>query len=154
MKINLAAKLFTPKKKPVWDTDQDRLLADLLALMRRVVEEKWTEDAALRFKQDFDAVMKDKHQAELRDILITALGVVPEDKKSLTGYEKRRRWRLQNRIAEEDTLDLPEEDVELLKSVVDQAYPYPGIVGQVWDLIDPKDEAKAKAQPKETIPGK
>ncbi len=96
--------------------------------------------------------MKQHQQTELRDVLILALGVPPEDRKVLSGHDKRRLWRLANLISTADEVDLSAEEVVLLKEGIDRAYPWPFIVGQVWDLLDPADEVRPKAQPKETIP--
>lgn len=151
MKINLTTKLVTPKGEPVWDREPQALLTAALAVIRKAIAENWSLEI---FKSSLDLVMEQHQQTELRDVLINALGVPPEDRKSLSGPDKRRRWRLANIISTADEADLSTADIELLKEAVDHAYPWPLIVGQVWDILDPTDEVKPKARPAETIPGR
>jgi len=61
------------------------------------------------------------------------------DEANLPGDEKVRRYKMALQIANEDVVDLPPKDVVLIQELVGRLYT-PLVVGQVWEMLDPKQE--------------
>jgi hypothetical protein len=59
-----------------------------------------------------------------------------QDEASLPGAEKVQRWQLACRVRSAAALDLPAEDIALIKKCVAKMYS-PLIVGQAWQMLDP-----------------
>jgi hypothetical protein len=78
----------------------------------------------------------DKSPATLGGISAEALVMTFGDEPTLSGEEKRKRYRFAHRISRSVVpLDLTPEEVVLLRGLVAKAYG-PLVVGQVWDLLE------------------
>lgn len=75
----------------------------------------------------------------LKDPCVEALLAYFADEAGLTGEEKLKRWTLAKTIAAGGEIDLPVEEIALLKRVIAKAYP-PLISGQVWEILEGKGE--------------
>lgn len=91
-------------------------------------------------------------EISLKDICINALLLeLPEQR--LDGREKYKRYRLAMKIEDSDEIDLPAEDIVLIKDCIAKVYT-PLIMGRTWDMLDPEDEARPRQEPVPTIPRK
>jgi hypothetical protein len=75
----------------------------------------------------------------LRSVCTNALLTQTRDETNLSGEEKVRRYNLALQISNEDVVDLPPKDVAMLQELVGKLYA-PLVVGQVWEMLDPKQE--------------
>lgn len=72
----------------------------------------------------------------LRRVCCQALTAVFPDEQNLEGEAKVKRYELARRIYGDDAVELPAEDVVMLKRLVAKMYG-PLIVGQAWRMLDP-----------------
>lgn len=77
--------------------------------------------------------------ATLRGICTNALVAQFQDERNLSGEDKVKRYDLALKITNEDVLDLPHDDLALIQKLVAKMYG-PLFVGQVWAMLDPKEE--------------
>lgn len=73
---------------------------------------------------------------QLRQVLTQSLDTLMRGDENLTGDEKRHLARLAQKIADEDTPDLPLSDWSKINARVERAYP-PVIVLRVSEMLDP-----------------
>lgn len=75
----------------------------------------------------------------LKDACANALLGMFDDERHIEGKEKLRRYRLANKIwGAKEPIELPAEDIALIKSLVAKAYGSL-ISGQAWELLDPEE---------------
>jgi len=75
----------------------------------------------------------------LRSVCVDALLTPQRNDDNLPGEEKVRRYRLALQITNEDVVDLAPKDIALLQELVASLYATL-VVGQVWEMLDPKQE--------------
>lgn len=75
----------------------------------------------------------------LRSVCVDALLTLRANEENLAGEEKVRRYKLALRITHEDIVDMIPKDVALIQELVASLYT-PLVVGQVWEMLDPKQE--------------
>ena len=73
----------------------------------------------------------------LRLAAIRSLLSATRNEGEVNGEEKLRRYELAIRIKNEDKIDLPTEDVSLLKERIAKMWPGSLIPGQAWKMLDP-----------------
>ena len=85
---------------------------------------------------DGKPLMQGENSIMLRDICIGALlnPSDPEDDKKLSGEDKVARFKLAQRFANNDSIEITPEEATLVRHLVAKGY-YTSIVGQVWDLL-------------------
>jgi hypothetical protein len=85
---------------------------------------------------------KDGPEATLKDIALDALAVPPRQGESpLSAKEQVRRALLMQRIYQSDgAIDVPAEDVILIKNLIPHAHPSPVVGGAALLLIEPGTE--------------
>jgi len=86
-------------------------------------------------KDAFDALVKDNPELTLRDVSLTAITNPNQGEKD--GIVKFRRGLLAHRIAENDVLELPAEDITLLKQLINDAYPSPVVIWNAFSVLEP-----------------
>lgn len=72
----------------------------------------------------------------LKTVALTALQGVYEDEKNLQATDKIARFTLATRVYQASVCDLTAEEVALLKTLINKAYPAPLIVAQAWAMLD------------------
>lgn len=82
---------------------------------------------------------RESRPATLRGACANALVAQFQDEQNLSGEEKVKRYQLAMKIINEDAVDLPAADVALIQKLVAKVYG-PLIVGQVWEMLEPKDK--------------
>ena len=73
----------------------------------------------------------------LRAVCVNVLLGQAADERGITGEEKFKRYELARKIYNEDKPELSVEDLALLKKLIGAGYA-PLVVGQAWQMIDPK----------------
>jgi hypothetical protein len=81
-------------------------------------------------------IMNGEKHLDLATICTNALLTPAQNDQSMAADEKVRRYRLAQRITNGGTLDMPLEDLVLLKDIIGKAYP-PLVVGRAFDILDP-----------------
>ena len=72
---------------------------------------------------------------------VRSLTAAFRDEQGLPGDQKIARFHLALKITDEDEPDLQAEDIVLVKELVGKMYG-PVVVGRVWAILDPPEEAK------------
>lgn len=80
--------------------------------------------------------LKKESIGPLRDYATHALSVAVDGDDRRGGADKVKLWALAVRIMDADELDLPVEDVAMIKERIGRYYP-PLVVGQAWAMLDP-----------------
>jgi len=71
---------------------------------------------------------------KLKDVCVNALlQVQPQD--NVSGKEKLERWENAKVIQKGGTISFTEDYLDKLKNLVNEAYPSPVVVGQVWEML-------------------
>lgn len=76
------------------------------------------------------------NQLSLKEVLVTSLDYQTADKQ-MTGKEKMARFRLGDRLQNNEEVTLSAEEVALLKELVANTYIGVVITGRVWNILDP-----------------
>jgi hypothetical protein len=135
-KVNLLAVFKTFKGEPMRLTDPNPTLMKVLSLTDSFFNEKIGKEDLQ--KQITEAVHLNP-PLTLREVCINALQQGnPQDR--MTGVEKFRRGRLAQMVADADEIELPAEDITLMKKAIDELYPSPLIYYNAVLYLDPPAE--------------
>ena len=102
-----------------------------------VIAKLATLGASIMPKDLANAVLAVSVPLTLRSACCGALMGVYKDETDLPGHEKVRRYCIARKIYEEQSPDLPAEDIALVKSLVSKRF-YASVVGPVWQLLEGK----------------
>jgi len=147
--INLNEGFRTFQGLPMRLSDVTITLQNVLVTVDRLLNKELDLDA---FKAQLELVVKENPPLTLRDVCLNSLAS-PRSEEKLSGTEKFRRGLLGHKMAEAQEIELPAEDITLLKRVIDETYPSPLVVFNAWLMLDPSDTAtkepssKKKEQP-------
>lgn len=72
----------------------------------------------------------------LLTVALTAIQGIYEDEKNLPPTDKIARFNLATRIYQTPLCEVSAEEVSMLKTLINKAYPSPLIVAQAWQILD------------------
>ena len=106
------------------------------------------------YNLDGSVIKKADKDVLLGEIICEALiAALPSDK--LSGEEKLKRFLLATRLSVKDlSISVTIEEAALLKKIINEVYPSPLIVGQVWALLETNEVQYKNGTEKEVINAK
>lgn len=87
-----------------------------------------------------ETMKRDGNDLTLKDVILDGLLGVTEASQKMDSTEKIRRSTLAEMIYRCEEVDLPAEDVALIKKVINEVFPQPWIVHSAYNMIEPKTE--------------
>lgn len=84
-----------------------------------------------------ETLKRDNKDLTLKDVIMDGLLGVTEASQKMDSKEKIRRSTLAEMIYRCEEVDLPAEDVALIKKVINEVFPQPWIVHSAYNMIEP-----------------
>lgn len=148
-KVNFSEVFKTFQGLPMRLSDVTITLQNILVTLDRFFNGQLDQEG---LKAQLDLVIKENPPLQLKDVCLNSLAN-PKQEEKITATEKFRRGLLGHKIAEANELELPAEDIVLLKKVIDETYTSPLVVFNAFLLLDPTDSG-TKEPPADEAPHK
>lgn len=147
-KVNFGQVLKEIGGRPLTNLNEEAMNRALIDLINQAVKGKWPAERLVDRVVELGAT---REPVILKKVCINALG---QGQEGIDGYEKLKRFKLMMKLDSGGEVELSVEEIMLIKTSVDKAYPSPLVVGQAWNMLDPQGEAKEKKSPRPIMPGK